>query len=150
LCVMKQHVAGLVNSGNIFKDSSRRIPKNETPAELKARLMIEKAQEKETKKEKEAEVKNAQLCLAKVGPQLVALEALLIRPGMVLVAAVIRDPIEAAAGVMREYDATARGVIASGGDTTMEGVPDMKELMVQIGMCKKQCVLAVQVLAKVR
>jgi hypothetical protein len=144
---MKQHVAGNVKSGNMFKDSARRIPKDETAAELKARLMVEKAKEKEAKKEKDSEVKNAQLCLAKVGPQLVALEALLIRPGMAIVAAIIRDPLEAAAAVMREYDVTARDVIASGGTTTMDGVPDVKELMSQIAMSKQQCVLAVQMLA---
>ncbi len=144
---MKQHVAGLAKSGNIFKDSSRRIPKNETAAELKARLLVEKTEEKETRKQMDNEIKVANLVLAKVGPVVVTLDAMLARPGMAMVAAIITDPLVASAEAFHEYEATARGVVSSDGEAKLDNVPDIKEVGNLVAQCKKQIVLAAQMLA---
>jgi hypothetical protein len=139
---MKQHVAGHVKGGKICKD-----PANETPAELKARLLIEKVEAKENRKHMDAEIKAANLVLAKVGPVVVALDAMLARPGMAMVSSIIRDPLVAIAESFREYEETARGVVSSDGETKLDGVPDLKEVSNQVAQCRKQLALATQMLA---
>jgi hypothetical protein len=138
---MKQHVAGHVKSGNIWKD-----PKDETPAELKARLIVEKTAEKERRKKMDAEIKAANLILARVGPALVALDAMLARPGMAMVATILKDPLVAAAESFHEYEEAARNVVSSDGATTLDGLPDLKEISNQIASCRKQLALATQML----
>ena len=125
----------------------KEIPKNETPAELKARLLVEKTEEKETRKQMDNEIKAANLVLAKVGPVVVTLDAMLVRPGMAMVAAIISDPLVAAAEAFHEYEATARGVVSSNGETKLDNVPDIKEVGNLVAQCKKQIVLAAQMLA---
>ena len=139
---MKQHVAGHVKSGKIWKD-----PKDETPAELKARLVVERAAAKEKRKEMDSEIKAANLVLARVGPALVALDAMLARPGMAMVASIIKDPLAAAAEAFREFEETARNVVSSDGESMLDGVPDLKELCSQVAQCRKQLALATQMLS---
>jgi hypothetical protein len=139
---MKQHVAGHVKSGNIWKD-----PKDESPAETKAREMLEKAAAKVMRKEMDAEIKAANLILSKVGPLVVALDATLARPGMTMVAAIIKDPLTASAEAFHDIEETARGVVSSDGEAKLVNVPDIKEVGNLIAQCKKQIALATQMLA---
>jgi hypothetical protein len=139
---MKQHVAGHVKSGTIWKD-----PKDETPVELKARLVVERAAAKEKRKEMDSEIKAANLVLAKVGPALVALDAMLARPGMAMVASIIKDPLSAAAEAFRDFEETARNVVSSDGESRLDGVPDLKELCSRVAQGRKHLALATQMLS---
>ena len=140
---MKQHVAGHVKSGKICKG----IPKNETPAELKARLIIEKAAAKENRKQMDSEIKAANLVLARVGPAVVALDAMLARPGMAMVSSIVKDPLVVSAELFQRYKETAEAVVTTDGETTLTNVPEIKEVFTQIAQCRKQLALATQMLA---
>jgi hypothetical protein len=94
----------------------------------------------------DTEVKAANLVLARVGPVVVALDAMLARPGMTMVASILKDPLVAAAEAFHDYEETARNVVSSDGETTMDGVPDLKEVCSQIAACRKQLALATQML----
>ena len=140
---MKQHVAGHVKSGKICKE----IPKNETPAELKARLIIEKAAAKENRKQMDIEIKAANLILARVGPPLVALDAMLARPGMAMVSNIVKDPLAVSAELFQRYKDTAEAVVTTDGETKLTDIPDIQEVSKQIAQCRKQLALATQMLA---
>ncbi len=140
---MKQHVAGNVKSGKICKE----IPKNETPAELKARLIIEKAAAKENRKQMDIEIKTANLVLARVGPPLVALDAMLARPGMAMVSNIVKDPLAVSAELFQQYKETAEAVVTTDGETKLTDIPEIQEVSKQIAQCRKQLALATQMLA---
>jgi hypothetical protein len=140
---MKQHVAGHVMSGKICKE----IPKNETPAELKARLMIEKAEAKENRKQMDIEIKAANLVLARVGPAVVALDAMLARPGMAMVSSIVKDPLVVSAELFQRYKDTAEAVVTTDGETKLTDVPEIQEVSKQVAQCRKQLALATQMLA---
>ena len=140
---MKQHVAGHVKSGKICKE----IPKNETPAELKARLMIEKAEAKETRKQMDIEIKAANLVLARVGPAVVALDAMLARPGMAMVSNIVKDPLVVSAELFQRYKDTAEAVVTTDGETKLTDIPEIQEVSKQVAQCRKQLALATQMLA---
>jgi hypothetical protein len=140
---MKQHVAGHVKSGKICKG----IPKNETPAELKARLIIEKAAAKENRKQMDIEIKAANLILARVGPPLVALDAMLARPGMAMVSNIVKDPLAVSAELFQRYKDTAEAVVTTDGETKLTDIPDIQEVSKQVASSRKQLALATQMLA---
>jgi hypothetical protein len=140
---MKQHVAGHVKSGKICKA----IPKNETPAELKARLIIEKAAAKENRKQMDIEIKAANLVLARVGPVVVALDAMLARPGMAMVSSIVKEPIEVSAELFQRYKETAEAVVSTDGETKLTDIPDIQEVSKQVAQSRKQLALATQMLA---
>ena len=140
---MKQHVAGHVKSGKICKE----IPKNETPAELKARLIIEKAAAKENRKQMDIEIKAANLILARVGPPLVALDAMLARPGMAMVSNIVKDPLAVSAELFQRYKDTAEAVVTTDGETKLTDIPDIQEVSKQVASSRKQLALATQMLA---
>ena len=140
---MKQHVAGHVKSGKICKE----ISKNETPAELKARLIIEKAAAKENRKQADIEIKAANLILARVGPPLVALDAMLARPGMAMVSNIVKDPLVVSAELFQQYKETAEAVVTTDGETKLTDIPEIQEVVKQVAQCRKQLALVTQMLA---
>ncbi len=95
----------------------------------------------------DAEIKAANLILARVGPALVALDAMLARPGIAMVASILKDPLAAAAKSFRDYEEAARNVVSSDGEATLDGVPDLKEICSQVASCRKQLALAAQMLS---
>jgi len=109
--------------------------------------VVERAAAKEKRKEMDSEIKAANLVLARVGPALVALDAMLARPGMAMVASIIKDPLVAAAEAFRDFEETARNVVSSDGESMLDGVPDLKELCSQVAQCRKQLALATQMLS---
>jgi hypothetical protein len=122
-------------------------PKNETAAELKARLIVEKAEAKETRKQMDSEIKSANLVLARVGPAVVALESMLARPGMKMVAGIVKDPLVAFADLFQRYKDTAEAVVTTDGESRLTDVPEVAEVSKQIAQCRKQLALAAQMLA---
>ena len=140
---MKQHVAGNVKSGKICKE----IPKDETPAELKARLNIERAAARESRKQMDIEIKTANLVLARVGPPLVALDAMLARPGMAMVSNIVKDPLAVSAELFQQYKETAEAVVTTDGETKLTDIPEIQEVSKQVAQCRKQLALATQMLA---
>ncbi len=125
----------------------KEIPKNETPAELKARLMIEKAEAKENRNQMDIAIKAANLVLARVGPAVVALDAMLARPGMAMVSNIVKDPLAVSAELFQRYKDTAEAVVTTDGETKLTDIPDIQEVSKQVASSRKQLALATQMLA---
>jgi hypothetical protein len=125
----------------LFKES-----RVETQPELRARLALERAQEKEAAKLLTANTKKAEAVLSKLGAILISLEAILEKEQMSMVAPLIRDPLFAHQAAFRSLKTKAESVILLGGEGELE-IDDLKDLVKQIAEAKKSIALATQMLA---
>jgi hypothetical protein len=102
------------------------VQQDETPAEQRARAALAKAQAREIEKQKESKVKLAELILGKTGPIIISLSALLSKDGMMDVASIIRDPLAESLELFSSFEASAKDIIASGGEGYLQ-ITDMKD-----------------------
>jgi hypothetical protein len=127
----------------LFKES-----REETEPEKKARLALERAQDKEAAKLLAANSKKAEAVLAKVGAVLISLGAILERENMNMVAPLIREPLSRHMAAFQLLKINAESVLMLGGEGELE-IDDLKDLIKQIADCKKAMALAVQMLATI-
>jgi hypothetical protein len=125
----------------LFKEA-----REETQPEKKARLLLERAQDKETGKILAANSKKAEAVLAKVGAVLIALRAILEKERMTMVAPLIRDPLSSFLAAFQLHKINAESVLELGGEGDV-GVDDLRDLIKQIAEAKKAIALATQMLA---
>jgi hypothetical protein len=100
-------------------------PREETAPEKKARLVLERAAEKESSRLLLANSKLAETVLAKVGSVLIALQAILAKDQMDMVAPLIRNPLTTFVDKFAVYKASAELIIEQGGLGEL-GVSDLK------------------------
>jgi hypothetical protein len=114
--------------------------------EKRARLALERAQDKEAAKLLVANSKKAEAVLAKVGAVLISLGAILEKEKMDMVAPLIRDPLSRHLAAFQLIKSNAESVILLGGEGELE-IDDIKDLIKQIADAKKAIALATQMLA---
>ena len=120
--------------------------KPETPAEAKAREMIQRAKDKDAKKLADLRCRAAHGVVSRLAPHLTSLRALMAKPAMAQVAQVIRGPLENDLASFEALMLEANAVIETG---TGEAKIDPKELASQISQSKKNMLLANQMLVTI-
>ena len=120
--------------------------KDETPAEKRARLALEKEKDKKLNKQRDAEIKAAQQVISKIASTLKAGVAIQAKSAYEMIASVIREPLDAAIEEMKSVEENASSIIAEG-----HGVCrwDIKTAAVQVATVKKHIAVASGMLATI-
>jgi hypothetical protein len=108
------------------KDKGGRKRKHaETPAELKLRLKIEKAEEDSNKKLCMARAKGAEQVLGKLSPNIASISGTVTQAGMEHIPDIIKCPMNDALAELKIIEDNAANIVHAQGDMNIE-LPDMK------------------------
>ena len=119
---------------------------NESPAERKARLALERARANETNKQRALLVKLANAIVSKISPQIVSLQNLVAKEMLPSLAPLIKDPVESQLQEFLEMDRDAKRLINSDGEGTLM-FDDLKHVSSLVATSKKHQALAIQMIA---
>ena len=121
---------------------------DESPAEKKARLVLQAGKAKEVAAKHKAATTHSQKIITKVAPAIQVIEAMLSKDSIELVAAPLIDPVKEALAELVKFRSLATGMLgAAAGEVDADDVPDMKTITTMIGETRKSCALVLNMLA---